>query len=129
MISPFHQRCASCWLTIRIETPKYLIMALETQKERRRYDGIVRGTRMHIIVAVDWRDQSQSALQEIVDLYQPDELSLVHAVNFGALESPPIASVTDHKAYQEFERAKRRFMDQEKEQLQQLVARVQREWW
>ncbi|MFI5248181.1 MAG: universal stress protein [Nitrospirales bacterium] len=82
---------------------------------------------MNIVVAVDWRDQSQLALQEIVDLYQPNELTLVHAVHLGALEFPPIASVTDHEAYQEFERAKRLFMDQAEEQLQQLAAHVQQD--
>jgi nucleotide-binding universal stress UspA family protein len=79
---------------------------------------------MNIVVAVDWRDQSQSALQEIVDLYQPNELTLVHAVELGALNNPPIAPVMDHESYQEFERAKRLFMDQAEEQLQQLAAHV-----
>jgi nucleotide-binding universal stress UspA family protein len=78
---------------------------------------------MNIVVAVDWRDQSQSALQEVVDLYKPNALTLVHAVDLGALESPPIA--IDHESYQEYERAKRRFMDQAEAQLQQLAAHVQ----
>lgn len=83
---------------------------------------------MHIVVAVDWRDQSQSALQEVVDLYKPNELTLVHAVHLGSLESPPpIADVMDHEAYQEFERAKRLFMDQAEAQLQQLAAHVQQD--
>ncbi len=80
---------------------------------------------MRIVVAVDWRDQSQSALQEIIDLYQPHELTLVHAVNLGALQSPPIADAMDHESYQEFERAKQRVMDQAEERLQELVAHMQ----
>jgi nucleotide-binding universal stress UspA family protein len=80
---------------------------------------------MNIVVAVDWRDQSQSALQEIVDLYKPNELTLVHAVDLGALESPPTA--IDRKSYQEYEQAKRRFMDQAGEQLRQLAAHVQQD--
>lgn len=82
---------------------------------------------MNIVVAVDWRDQSQPALNEIVDLYKPHELTLVHAVHPGDLNNPPSASVMDHEAYQEFERAKQRFMDQAEEQLQQLAAHVQRD--
>ena len=82
---------------------------------------------MNIVVAVDWRDQSQSALQAVVDLYGPKELTLVHAVHLGALELPPIASVGAHEAYHEFERAKRLFMDQAEAQLQQLAAHVQQD--
>ena len=50
---------------------------------------------MNIVVAVDWRDQSQSALQVVVDPYGPKELTLVHAVNLGPLEFYPLAPLTD----------------------------------
>jgi hypothetical protein len=50
---------------------------------------------MNIVVAVDWRDQSQLALQEVVDLYGPKEPTLVHAVNLGSLEFYPLAPLTD----------------------------------
>lgn len=80
---------------------------------------------MNIVVAVDWRDQSQAALQEVVDLYKPNELTLVHAVDLGALDSPPIA--IDRASYQEYERAKLRVMDQAGEKLRQLAAHVQQD--
>ena len=45
---------------------------------------------MHIVVAVDWTDQSFSAVKEVVSLYTPDALTLVHAVDFGILDYPTL---------------------------------------
>jgi len=45
---------------------------------------------MHIVVAVDWTDQSFSAVKEVVSLYTPEELTLVHAVDFGILDYPTL---------------------------------------
>ena len=80
---------------------------------------------MNIVVAADWRDQSRSALQEVVDLYKPDVLTLVHAVNVGPLDSYPLAPLMDKEPYQEFERAKQQLIDKAGQQLQQLAADVQ----
>jgi nucleotide-binding universal stress UspA family protein len=80
---------------------------------------------MNIVVAVDWRDQSQSALQVVIDLYEPKELTLVHAVNLGPLESYPLAPLMDKEPYQEFENAKRRLMDETRQHLKQIAVRVQ----
>jgi len=80
---------------------------------------------MNIVVAADWRDQSRSALQEVVDLYRPDVLTLVHAMSIGPLDSYPLAPLMDKEPYQEFERAKQRLIDKVGKQLQQLAADVQ----
>jgi hypothetical protein len=48
---------------------------------------------MNIAVAADWRDQSQSALQEVVDLYGPNELTLVNAVNLGPMACYPLSTI------------------------------------
>jgi nucleotide-binding universal stress UspA family protein len=80
---------------------------------------------MNIVVAADWRDQSRSALQEVVDLYKPDVLTLVHAMNIGPLDSYPLAPLMDKEPYQEFERAKQQLIDKAGKQLQQLAADVQ----
>ena len=82
---------------------------------------------MNIVVATDWRDQSQSALQEAVDLYQPDELTLVHAVDLGSLETYPLVPLTDKGPYREFERAKHQLIDQALQRLKQLSAPLEKE--
>jgi nucleotide-binding universal stress UspA family protein len=82
---------------------------------------------MNIVVAIDWRDQSQSALQMIIDLYEPKELTLVHAVSLGPLESYPLAPLMDKEPYQEFENAKQRLMDETRQHLKQIAERVPRD--
>lgn len=59
---------------------------------------------MRIVVAVDWSEQAFIAVQEVSLLYTPKELTLVHAVDLGLLESPTVAQVMDVRGYAEFRR-------------------------
>jgi len=60
---------------------------------------------MRIVVAVDWSDQAFNAVQEVVRLYTPEELTLVHAVDLGFLEYPAVAQATALQGYDDFRRA------------------------
>jgi nucleotide-binding universal stress UspA family protein len=46
---------------------------------------------MRIVVGVEWTDQSFSAVRETLQLYAPEELTLVHAVDLGILDYPQFA--------------------------------------
>lgn len=71
---------------------------------------------MRIVVAVDWSDQAFNAVQEVVALYTPTELTLVHAVDLGVLESPVMAQAMNLQGYDEFRKgmmdAGQQLMDQ-----------------
>lgn len=60
---------------------------------------------MRVVVAVDWTDQSFSAVQETVQLYTPTELTLVHAVDLGILDYPNFAPAMADSVYQDMRRA------------------------
>jgi nucleotide-binding universal stress UspA family protein len=60
---------------------------------------------MRIVVAVDWSDQAFNAVQEVCKLYKPAELTLVHAVDLGFLESPMMAQAMNVQGYDEFRKA------------------------
>jgi len=60
---------------------------------------------MRIVVAVDWTDQSFSAVKEVVHLYSPDELILVHAVDLGILDYPTLAPAMGDAVYQDVRKA------------------------
>ena len=57
---------------------------------------------MKVVVAVDWSDQAFNAVQEVCVLYRPAELTLVHAVDLGFLESPVMAQAMNLQGYDEF---------------------------
>ena len=80
---------------------------------------------MNILAAVDWRNQSQSALQQVLGLYQPQVLTLVHAVDLGSLDSYPLVPLRDTESYHEFEQAKQRLLVKEERQLTQMAMRLQ----
>lgn len=76
---------------------------------------------MRIIVAVDWSDQAFNAVQEVCKLYEPKELTLVHAVDLGFLEYPAMAQAMNMPGYDEFCKA---MMDSGKQLLTQTAALV-----
>jgi nucleotide-binding universal stress UspA family protein len=76
---------------------------------------------VRIVVAVDWSDEAFSAVQEVCKLYQPGELTLVHAVDLGFLESPVTAQAMNVQGYDEFRKA---MMDGGKQLLTQTGALV-----
>ena len=60
---------------------------------------------MRIVVAVDWTDQSFSAVQEAVQLYAPQELTLVHAVDLGILDYPNFAPAMADSVHRDMRKA------------------------
>lgn len=56
---------------------------------------------MRIVVAVDWSDETFSAVQAVTRLYQPQELVLVHAVDVRPFEDPLFAPAIAKQAYGE----------------------------
>lgn len=76
---------------------------------------------MRIVVAVDWSDQAFTAVQEVCKLYKPQELTLVHAVDLGFLESPVVAQAMNVQGYGEFRQA---MVDSGKQLLTQTAALV-----
>jgi nucleotide-binding universal stress UspA family protein len=60
---------------------------------------------MRVVVAVDWTDQSFSAVQEVVQLYTPEELTLVHGVDLGILDYPNFAPAMADSVYRDMRRA------------------------
>jgi nucleotide-binding universal stress UspA family protein len=73
------------------------------------------------VVAVDWSDEAFNAVQEVCKLYKPSELTLVHAVDLGFLESPVMAQAMNVQGYDEFRKA---MMDGGKQLLTQTAALV-----
>ncbi len=57
---------------------------------------------MRIVVAVDWSEPAFNAVQEACLLYDPKELTLVHAVDLGMLDKPVIAQAMNLQGYDEF---------------------------
>jgi nucleotide-binding universal stress UspA family protein len=76
---------------------------------------------MRIVVAVDWSDQAFNAVQEVCKLYEPKELTLVHAVDLGFLEYPTVAQAMNVQGYDEFRKA---MIDSGKQLLTQTAALV-----
>lgn len=76
---------------------------------------------MRVVVAVDWSDQAFTAVQDVIRLYTPQELTLVHAVDLGVLESPLLAPAMAKQAYKDFRRA---MMDAGQQLLDQTAALV-----
>jgi nucleotide-binding universal stress UspA family protein len=85
---------------------------------------------MRIVVAVDWSDQAFNAVQEVCKLYEPKELTLVHAVDLGLLESPVMAQAMNLQGYDDFRKgmldAGQQLMDQTAKLVPSGVASVKR---
>jgi len=76
---------------------------------------------MRIVVAVDWSDQAFNAVQEACALYEPKELTLVHAMDLGLLESPVMAQAMILQGYDDFRKAMLDAGQQLMEQTAKLV--------
>lgn len=85
---------------------------------------------MRIVVAVDWSDQAFNAVQEVCKLYEPKELTLVHAVDLGFLESPVMAQAMTLQGYDDFRKgmldAGRQLMEQTAKLVPPAVPSVKR---
>jgi nucleotide-binding universal stress UspA family protein len=60
---------------------------------------------MRIVAAVDWSEQAFTAVQTALQLYTPDELMLVHAVDLRPFDNPVFAPVPSKTAVEELRQA------------------------
>ncbi|MDH4185771.1 MAG: universal stress protein [Nitrospira sp.] len=60
---------------------------------------------MHIVIGIDWSDQSFSAVQQTLLLFRPTKITLVHGVDLGVFEYPSIAGAAALQGYEEFQQA------------------------
>ena len=60
---------------------------------------------MKIVVGVDWSDQAFAAVQQVLHLYRPTELTLVHGIDLGLLEFPIVAQAANLQGYDDFRKA------------------------
>lgn len=60
---------------------------------------------MKIVVGVDWSDQAFSTVQQVLHLYHPKELTLVHGVDLGIFEYPIVAQAANLQGYDDFRNA------------------------
>ncbi len=60
---------------------------------------------MKVVIAVDWSEQAFAAVREVFELYAPQEVVLVHAVDLGIFRHPVVAQVANLQGYGEFRRA------------------------
>ncbi len=71
---------------------------------------------MRIVVAVDWSEPAFNAVYEVGQLYTAKELTLVHAVDLGLLESPVVAQAMNLPGYEQYRKgmleAGRQLLDQ-----------------
>jgi nucleotide-binding universal stress UspA family protein len=76
---------------------------------------------MRIAVAVDWSDQAFSTVQNVFQLYQPQEIILIHAVDLHPFENPLLAPVVAKQAFEEFRQA---MLDRGRKLMGQMAALV-----
>lgn len=60
---------------------------------------------MKIAVGVDWSEQAFATVQQVLHLYRPAELTLIHGVDLGLFEYPIVAQAADLQGYDELRKA------------------------
>ena len=60
---------------------------------------------MNIVVGVDWSEQAFATVQQLLHLYRPSELTLVHGVDLGVFEYPAVAQAANLQGYDDFRHA------------------------
>lgn len=60
---------------------------------------------MKIVVGVDWSEQAFATVQQVLHLYRPSELTLVHGVDLGVFEYPVVAQAANLQGYDDFRNA------------------------
>src|SRR5512147_3080885 len=60
---------------------------------------------MKIVVGVDWSEQAFATVQQVLHLYRPSELTLVHGVDLGIFEYPIVAQAANLQGYDDFRNA------------------------
>ncbi|HXH86374.1 MAG TPA: universal stress protein [Nitrospira sp.] len=60
---------------------------------------------MKIVVGVDWSEQAFSTVQQVLHVYRPTELTLVHGVDLGIFEYPIVAQAANLQGYDGFRKS------------------------
>lgn len=60
---------------------------------------------MKILIGVDWSDEAFATVQQVLYLYRPSEVILVHGIDMGIFEYPALAQAANVQGYEEFRRA------------------------
>lgn len=60
---------------------------------------------MKIVVGVDWSEQAFATVQQVLHLYRPTELTLVHGVDLGIFQYPIVAQAANLQGYDDFRTA------------------------
>src|SRR5512134_318309 len=60
---------------------------------------------MKIVVGVDWSEQAFATVQQVLHLYRPTELTLVHGVDLGIFEYPIVAQAANLQGYDDFRKS------------------------
>ena len=67
--------------------------------------GRSKGHWMRVVIGVDWSDQAFAAVTQTFQLYDPTDVTLVHAVDLGILQHPIVAQAGNVQGYEDFRRA------------------------
>jgi len=60
---------------------------------------------MKILIGVDWSDEAFAAVQQVLHLYRPTEVTLAHGIDMGIFEYPALAQTANMQGYEEFRRS------------------------
>lgn len=60
---------------------------------------------MKIVIGIDWSEESFATVQQVLHVYRPTSVALVHGVSMGLLEYPSLAQVANFQGYDELRRA------------------------
>jgi len=60
---------------------------------------------MKVVIGVDWSEQAFATVQQVLQLYRPTELTLVHGVDLGIFEYPVIAQAVNLQGYDDFRKS------------------------
>jgi nucleotide-binding universal stress UspA family protein len=58
-----------------------------------------------MVIGVDWSDEAFAAVQQVLYLYRPTEVTIVHGIEMGIFEYPTITHIAGLQGYEEFRRA------------------------
>jgi nucleotide-binding universal stress UspA family protein len=85
---------------------------------------------MRIAIGVDWSDQAFTAVTQTFHTYHPRDVTLVHGVDLGMLESPIVAQAANLQGYDDFRNAMvdagKQLLDRAAAMIPQDVANVRR---
>jgi nucleotide-binding universal stress UspA family protein len=60
---------------------------------------------VRIVVGIDWSEESFTTVQQVLHVFRPTQVALVHGVSMGLLEYPSVAQAANFQGYDELRRA------------------------